>query len=81
MSINAQVHLSNNDNNKKNDKTLKQLFSKREECSHVSCYWQVFIYVIIQNNYLRIVEKYLNNVLLLFSSVRKTSGNYVKMCH
>lgn len=41
MSVNAQVHLSSNENNKKSDKTFKPLFPKREECSHVSCYWQV----------------------------------------
>lgn len=56
MSVNAQVHLSSNENNKKSDKTLKPLFPKRDECSHVSCYWYIlfffpflfyFIYVVL----------------------------------
>lgn len=41
MSVNAQVHLSKNENNKKNDKALKPLFPKQAECSYVSCYWRV----------------------------------------
>lgn len=34
--------LSSNENNKKNDKTLRPLFPKQAaECSYVSCYWCV----------------------------------------
>lgn len=74
MSVNAQVHLSSNENNKRSDKSLKPLFPKREECSHVSCYWSVIFFISIFNT--------LNNwsiyVLFCFTA-RKTSGNYAKM--
>lgn len=47
MSVSSQKHLSNNESNKKNDKTLKPLFPKQAECSYVSCYWYVIHYFTI----------------------------------
>lgn len=79
MSVNAQVHLSSNENNKKSDKTLKPLFPKRDECSHVSCYWYIlFFFPIFVLLYLCCT---LFIILLLNFAVRKTYGSFVRMFH
>ena len=55
MSVNAQVHLSKNENNKKSDKALKPLFPKQAECSYVSCYWRVFFSIFVHNIIITII--------------------------
>lgn len=76
MSVNAQKMLSSNENNKKNDKTLRPLFPKQAaECSYVSCYWCVHLTLL----FCAITSGTCALLWFLFFSARKMCGNYVKM--
>lgn len=73
MSVNAPVKLSETN---KSEKPLKPLFSKREECSHVSCYWCVYIFLlVIFTGHKKIIDQFASLVVLFHSE-----ENVWKLC-